>query len=321
MIETNDDHDTDDDDDDDDINTSNHLCSCMFMKQFQFLVRNLTLPSLVIMLSLLRVIAIVLILITCNLVTIVAAAWRTCTPYQHHHRALQNMVSKFLLLNILSCNLMINDVSSRELDASYRLVDQGLKDFRNGDVKHSLQLFDEAILLKPSIKPYLWQRGISLYYDNQFKQCSQQFHNDLLVNPADTEEIIWGALCDSGRGSNINDDDDHTLGRIQANMNAFSSLDRRPVMRVVYDVFRGTRGVQSLLSPSSSSSSTPSSSEYFYSQLYSGLYYEYIHDSKESLQHINQAADSSYCKRSNDYMCNVASNHRRIRTQALSDHH
>lgn len=215
---------------------------------------------------------------------------------------------------------MINDVSSRELDASYRLVDQGVKDFRNGDVKHSLQLFDEAILLKPSIKPYLWQRGISLYYDNQFKQCSQHFHDDLLVNPADTEEIIWGALCDSGGGSNINGDDDNTLGHIQANMNAFSSLDRRPVMRVVYDVFRGTRGVQSLLSPSSSSS-TPSSSEYFYSQLYSGLYYEYIHDLKESLQHINQAADSSYCKRSNDFMCSVASNHRRIRTQALSDHH
>lgn len=274
----------------------------------------------------LRVVAIVLILITCNLVAVITSAWRIWNPYHCHHHSLQNILSKFLLLNVLSCNLMIDDVSSRELDASYRLVDQGVKDFRNGDVKHSLQLFDEAIQLKPSVKPYLWQRGISLYYDNQFKQCSQQFHDDLLVNPADTEEIIWGALCDSGRGSNISgdDDDDNTLGRIQTKMNAFSSLDRRPVMRVVYDAFRGTKGVQSLLSlpfaSTSTSSSSPSPSEYFYSQLYSGLYYEYTHDSKQSLHHINQAADSSYCKRSNDYMCSVASNHRRIRTEALSDH-
>ena len=60
-------------------------------------------------------------------------------------------------------------------------------------------------------------------------------------------------------------DDDNTLGRIQTNMNAFSSLDRRPVMRVVYDVFRGTKGVQSLLSlpfaSTSTSSSSPSPSE------------------------------------------------------------
>ena len=140
------------------------------------------------------VVAIVLILITSNLVSVIASAWKTWNPYDCHHRSLQNILSKFLLLNVLSCNLMIDNVSSRELDASYRLVDQGVREFRNGDVKHSLQLFDEAIQLKPSVKPYLWQRGISLYYDNQFKKCSQQFHDDLLVNPADTEEIIWGGI-------------------------------------------------------------------------------------------------------------------------------
>jgi len=208
---------------------------------------------------------------------------------------------------------MIDDVSSRELDVSYRLVDEGMIEFRNGDIKHSLKLFDEAIKLKPTIKPYLWQRGLSLYYDDQFKQCNQQFHDDLLVNPADTEEIIWGALCDSGRGSTIDGDDDDLGRSIQANMNTFSSLDRRPVMRVVYDVFKGTKDVGFLLSLPIAMTS----SDYFYSQLYSGLHYEFKGDSKQSLYHINQAAGSSYCKRSHDYMCSVAADHRRLRTETL----
>ena len=206
-------------------------------------------------------------------------------------------------------NFNIDHANGREFELPYRLIDQGVRQFRNGDVKNSLQLFDEAIELKPSVKPYLWQRGISLYYENRFKECSQQFHDDLLVNPADTEEIIWGALCDSGRGLNNNghDDDNTGIDRIE-----FSSLDRRPVMKLVYNVFKGTQDVQALLSLP-----ITLASDYFYSQLYTGLYYEYKGDpSEQSMLHINLAADSSYCKGSNDYMCSVASNHRKLRSAA-----
>lgn len=40
--------------------------------------------------------------------------------------------------------------------------------FRQGDVMGSLEAFDAALLTDPGIRPYLWQRGLSLYY---LEQC------------------------------------------------------------------------------------------------------------------------------------------------------
>ena len=39
--------------------------------------------------------------------------------------------------------------------------------FRQGDVPGSLEAFDAALLQDPGIRPYLWQRGLSLYYLEQ----------------------------------------------------------------------------------------------------------------------------------------------------------
>ena len=43
----------------------------------------------------------------------------------------------------------------------------------------------------PAKKPYLWQRGLSLYYAERFDECAEQFAVDVAVNPDDTEEQIW----------------------------------------------------------------------------------------------------------------------------------
>ena len=48
---------------------------------------------------------------------------------------------------------------------------------------------------KPASKPYLWQRGLSLYYAERFADGSEQFSADVAVNPNDTEETIWNFLC------------------------------------------------------------------------------------------------------------------------------
>ncbi len=36
--------------------------------------------------------------------------------------------------------------------------------FRQGDVRASLDAFDAALAADQGIRPYLWQRGLSLYY-------------------------------------------------------------------------------------------------------------------------------------------------------------
>ncbi len=72
-----------------------------------------------------------------------------------------------------------------------KLVFRGMDAFRNGQVDLSIQLFDQAEALKPSLTPYLWQRGLSYYYADRFAEASQQFRTDVQVNPLDVEEIVW----------------------------------------------------------------------------------------------------------------------------------
>ena len=39
-----------------------------------------------------------------------------------------------------------------------------MRSFRKGDVAASVKEFDEAMHLDPELQPYLWQRGLSLFY-------------------------------------------------------------------------------------------------------------------------------------------------------------
>jgi hypothetical protein len=43
------------------------------------------------------------------------------------------------------------------------------------DVEGSVQDFDAAMALQPQMRPYLWQRGLSLYYLKDFQEAAQQF--------------------------------------------------------------------------------------------------------------------------------------------------
>lgn len=70
-------------------------------------------------------------------------------------------------------------------------VINGMKAFSNCNIQESIDAFNQAEELNPSLTPYLWQRGISYYYKNDFEKASQQFRTDVTVNPRDTEEIVW----------------------------------------------------------------------------------------------------------------------------------
>ena len=104
--------------------------------------------------------------------------------------------------------------------------------FRQADIPGSIELFDQAERLDPSLRPFLWQRGISYYYANRCQEGSDQFRYDVRANPLDVEEIVWDIAC----LSKINPDDVPPAKMMSLPK---GKSDRRRIMSTVYSLFRG----------------------------------------------------------------------------------
>ena len=83
------------------------------------------------------------------------------------------------------------------IDPVSRLTRRGMAKFVQDDVDGSIADFDLVISTAPRMEPYMWQRGLSLYYAERFVEGAEQFRKDVKVNPNDTEEAIWAFLCDA----------------------------------------------------------------------------------------------------------------------------
>ncbi|KAK1683851.1 hypothetical protein QYE76_044699 [Lolium multiflorum] len=71
-------------------------------------------------------------------------------------------------------------------------------------------------------------RGLSLYYLDRFEDAAEQFRLDVAQNPNDTEESIWCFLCEA-----------QLYGVEEARKRFLEvGLDRRPVMREAYALFK-----------------------------------------------------------------------------------
>jgi len=130
----------------------------------------------------------------------------------------------------------------------------------------------------------LWQRGLSLYYAERYKDGAEQFKMDVAVNPNDTEEQIWHLLClaktegvgslDKAREQKL------TVGK-----------DRRPVMRLVQKLFLGeTKSEEELITMAKNSNV----GNKFYASLYLSLYYESLNDEKSSKEWMVNAVGTEY---------------------------
>jgi hypothetical protein len=70
-----------------------------------------------------------------------------------------------------------DDSTDKQMQMQPRqLVSLGMKTFSESRVQDSIELFDRADEAVPngSLTPFLWQRGISLYYADQFEAGSNQ---------------------------------------------------------------------------------------------------------------------------------------------------
>ena len=180
-----------------------------------------------------------------------------------------------------------------------RLVKDGMDLFRRGDVRGSVKSFDGAIAADERFAPLLWQRGLSLYYAEDYAAGAQQFRKDVALNPNDTEEAIWTFLCEA-RMPNLGFDAARERLLVVGK-------DPRPYMRTTYELFAGRASEEDLarVGHDGGLGSAPD----FYAKLYLGLLNEAKGETAKAREYLRAAADSPYGPKSNDYMWALAKVH------------
>jgi len=151
--------------------------------------------------------------------------------------------------------------------------------FQAGRIAESVAEFDAAVRLAPRSAPYLWQRGIALYYAGRYSDCREQFESHRTVNPDDVENAAWHFLC---------------VARAESPERAKTALlpvgpDSRVPMREVYQMFQGTLSPERVLAAAGSGAESE-----FYAHLYIGLYYDALGQKADALTHIRTAAADRY---------------------------
>jgi lipoprotein NlpI len=186
------------------------------------------------------------------------------------------------------------------IESPRHFVLQGMQRFRQGDIDGSIELFDRAESLDSSLRPFLWQRGISYYYADQFQKGSDQFRYDVRVNPLDVEEIVWDIAC----LSRLNQND---LSSSKMMSLPKGKTDRRRIMGTVYALFRGEATEREL----AVAGQTGSRGDEFYSLFYLGLYTESLGEIDKAEKYMRAAVNTSYATGpgAGDYMTSVARVH------------
>lgn len=163
-------------------------------------------------------------------------------------------------------------------------------------VEDSVQDFDAVLAAAPTMRPYLWQRGLSLYYLGQFTEGAMQFRDDVAVNPNDTEESIWAFLCEA------------QLEGPEAARQKFLQVGRdpRPVMRAAYECFQNGSQPDAIMKAVALDNGGHDS---FYARLYVGLWHEAHAEEGKARAAMVEAAQTAYGQKSGDYMASLAQVH------------
>ena len=169
---------------------------------------------------------------------------------------------------------------------------RAVADFERGRVAESAAGFDRLVKLSPSDAPYLWQRGIALYYAGRYQECRAQFESHRTVNPDDVENAAWHFLC---------------VARAESPEKARAALlpvgpDRRVPMSQIYRMFRGQLGPEQVVAAAGEQGESQ-----FYAHLYAGLYYEALGNQDRAREHLIDAAQERYAV--GGYMHTVAKVH------------
>ena len=157
------------------------------------------------------------------------------------------------------------------------IFDRAIADFMNGKVRASADGFDKLAALLPETVPQLWQRGVALYYEGNYKDCARQFAAHRAVNPNDVENVAWHFVC-VARGESPQ----------KARTSVLSIVpETRIPMPELYDLLRGLTTPERVLQ---AAMSTGKPEAEFDAHLYLGLYFEALGDTERTRIHITAAA-------------------------------
>ncbi len=196
-----------------------------------------------------------------------------------HHSGTTSTSLRHIGLAILALTCLRADAASQNLPTPRALLDQAIADFSTGRIAESVAGFDQLARLAPVEAPYLWQRGIALYYAGRYEDCGRQFESHRRVNPDDVENAAWHFLC---------------VARAESPKAALAAIlpvgpDARVPMREIYEMFRGTVGADAIVK---AAGTRPQAR--FYAHLYIGLYSEAIGDAARARAQIELAAQPQF---------------------------
>lgn len=180
------------------------------------------------------------------------------------------------------------------------LFDQGVQAFFGAKPKESVVAFDKVIVLQPSAKPQLWQRGLSLYYVADYKAGREQFEVHQTVNGNDVENAAWHFLCIAkGEG-------------VEAARKVFIPIegDSRIPMKQVHELFAGKGSEEAVLKAAEEGEGERLRNHRCYAHLYLGLYFEATGDDAKAKLHMLKAAKDFAM---DHYMGRVAQVHVKLR--------
>ena len=109
--------------------------------------------------------------------------------------------------------------------------------FQLGRIKESVADFDKYVSLKPSIESRQWERGIAMYYADQFKRGADQFELYQTFHDNDVENSVWRFLCMTP---------DVGVKKSREVMLPIKNDPRIPMMKI-FEMYRGTATPQDVL--------------------------------------------------------------------------
>ncbi len=158
--------------------------------------------------------------------------------------------------------------------------------FIAGKFKDCIASYDHVIELDASSQPHLWQRGLALYYANEFELGKAQFETHQKVNSADVENSVWHLLC----AAKIEGLANEGLEKARANMIPIEG-DARIPMAEVFKMFAGKITPTEVLDVARDTTNRADRRKYeYYAFLYIGLYEEMLGHPQAARKALAKAA-------------------------------
>lgn len=182
-------------------------------------------------------------------------------------------------------------------DSPQLLSIRGSLRFRSGKIAESIVDFDKCIELSPEIKPFLWQRGIALYYAERFQDGLEQFAVHREVNPNDVENAFWHFLCNVRLNG---------LEVAQKGVLLAGHDGRVPLMQV-QQLIQGKLTPDGVIAACEKGGAGANGQKLsrFYGYLYIGLYYDALKETDKAKQWLEKCLEQEV----DSYMGDVAKIH------------